>query len=105
MSLCADRNGTRDIPSSFPDGPGEGYWEKSSQLISWRAGPAPGWPQDPDPAATLQHTRGICSSVWSPGFQAFGGEVMLHLHPAVLFSLIICKQSVLGPALRSVLLF
>lgn len=58
-----------------------------------------------DPPATLQHTRDICSSVWSPGFQAFGGEVMLHLHPALLFSLIICKQSVLGRALRSVMLF
>lgn len=56
--------------------------------------------QDPVPAATLQHTRGICSSVWSPVCQVFGGEVMLHLHPAVLFSLIICKQSVLGSALR-----
>lgn len=104
MSLCADRNGRCDIPSSFPDGPGEGYWEKSSQLISWRAGPAPGWPRILS-LLPLLHTRGICSSVWSPGFQAFGGEVMLHLHPAVFLSLTICKPSVLGPALRSVLLF
>lgn len=51
MSLCADRKGRceYDIPSSFLDGPVESYWEKSSQLfrpvISWRAGPVPGWPR------------------------------------------------------------
>lgn len=106
LSVLAGRAGAS---VTSPDGPAESYWGKSSQLIrpviSWREQlllqDGPGSCPCCHSAAHQRHLQ-QCLESWLPGV---GGEGMLHLHPAVLLPLIICKQSVLGPALRSVLLF